>query len=825
MAGDTGVLFLLVAWLAQLYAAGAAFWGQRRNDSRWVNSACNALRATVVWLSLALLTLAGAFITDAFQLQYVAQHASRALPLYLKLSAIWAGQEGSLLLWSFLQALFAASAISRPPRKTEPLIPWACVFLGLIGAFFTGLTLFLSNPFVQLPQSLTDGQGLNPLLRHPGMILHPPTMYIGYVGLAIPFAFALAALIVQPDMDWMAPLRTWLLIAWLGLSLGLLLGMRWAYDVLGWGGYWAWDPVENAGLMPWFTTTALLHGAVMQNERRGFRLWNYLLASCSFVLVLFGTFATRSGLIQSVHAFARSNLGEVFLIAILITLLGSLSLLVQRRKQLQSPPATEALFSRDGLFFLTLLLFMTLTGSVFVGSVLPTLTQWLVGRAFEAGPAWFDRVTGPQFAALVLLLGICPLVGRGVAASRRVRQWGWLITLSAVLAILLAILAGFHHPSSLLGFACIGLALSTVLLEYAEGLRQQMRQKGSAPLNALWALLRTQRRKYGGYLVHLGVSLMAVGIVGTRLYPFEQQVTLALNTPQQVGDYTLVLEKLSRDVAKDHTSTWATISILHNGRYRSTLEPRINQYANFNQRFSIPALHPTLHDDVYLILAGWEAGGTTVTVRLLVNRLINFLWAGGLVFIAGGALALWPPMHRALWNRLTALLIAGLLLGAGWAMWGASHGSVNPGSGRPQPGTSAPAWRLTLPDGSLLTHNDVQGKIAVLNFWAPWCSTCKENLPTFQATWEAYQAHPVLFVGVAYRSTATDVAQEVAALGLRYPIGLDANDRMARAYGITGVPETFILDQHGQIAYVHIGPISTAQLHAALEALLAGGTP
>ena len=825
MLGDTGTLLILLAWIVQLYAAIAAFTHQRSGDRRWGESARRAFYAGAALLGVALLTLTLAFLSNAFEIRYVAQHSSRVLPIYLKLTAIWAGQEGSLLLWSAMQALFAALAVRYPPRKTETLIPWTVVFLGLIGAFFTGLTLFLSNPFAQLLRAPLDGQGLNPLLRHPGMIFHPPTMYIGYVGLAVPFAFALAALIVEPEMDWPAPLRTWLLVAWLGLSLGLLLGMRWAYDVLGWGGYWAWDPVENAGLMPWFTATALLHGAVMQNERRGFRAWNYLLAIFSFALVLFGTFATRSGVIQSVHAYARSNLGGVFLAAILITLAGSLGLVLHRRARLKSEEHLEALLSRDGLFFITLVLFATLTLSVFVGSVLPTLTQLLSGRAFEAGPAWFDRVTGPQFGALVLLLGLCPLAGRSAAAIRRLRQRGWLIGAGAALAVIIAALTGFRQAVSLAGFACVGLASSTILVEYAEAVRQHTRQKGSAPLNALWALMRAQRRRYGGYLVHLGVVLMAVGVIGTRMYPFERQVTLRPNTPQQVGDYTLVLENLSRDLAADHVSTWATVSISEGGRYRTTLEPRINQYTNFDQRFSIPALHPTLRDDVYLILAGWDGNGATVTVRLMVNPLANFLWAGGLVFIAGGALALWPHMRRAAWNRIAALLIAGLLLGSAWAMWGASHGTVNPGSGRPQPGAQAPAWRLSLQDGSLLTQNDARGKVTVLNFWAPWCSTCKDNLPFLQATWEAYQEQPVLFVGAAYRSNPSDVAAETAALGLSYPIGLDANDRMARAYGITGVPETFILDPEGRVVYVHIGPISAAQLTAELDALLAGGMP
>jgi cytochrome c-type biogenesis protein CcmF len=351
------------------------------------------------------LILLSAFLSDQFQIRYVAEHSNRALPLYWKVSAVWAGQEGSLLLWAFLQALFAALVGSRPSDQMRSLVPWATVFLSLITAFFTGVTLFLSSPFFELTTVPLDGQGLNPLLRHFGMVFHPPALYLGYVGLAVPFAFALAALATRQMKDWPAAVRRWTLAAWLFLGLGLFLGARWAYDVLGWGGYWAWDPVENAGLLPWFTATALLHSSVMQEQRRGFRVWNLLLAVLSFALVLFGTYATRSGVIQSVHAFARSNLGPYFLAAIGLTLTGSLVFAINRRDVLTSSHTLDSLLSRDGMFFLTLFLFLVLTASVFIGSVLPTITEGLTGQRFEASPAWFDRVTGPQFAVLALVMG------------------------------------------------------------------------------------------------------------------------------------------------------------------------------------------------------------------------------------------------------------------------------------------------------------------------------------------------------------------------------------------------------------------------------------
>lgn len=822
MLGDLGCILTALAFVATVYGGGAAFVSIRRSDPRWWESARHAFYGAAALLGLAIVVLVQAFLSNDFGIRYVVQHSSRVLPGYLKVSAVWAGQEGSLLLWSFLQALFAALAIGRPGERVRSLAPWAAVVLGVIGAFFIGVSLLLSNPFAMLPAIPADGQGMNPLLRHPGMIFHPPAMYVGYVGLAIPFAYAMASLIAGGNVRWTTGTRTWTLVAWLGLSLGLLLGMRWAYDVLGWGGYWGWDPVENAGLMPWFTATALLHGAVMQDERRGFRIWNYVLVSLSFVLVLFGTFATRSGVIQSVHAYAASDLGAYFLGAIVVTLAASAGLIAYRGIALRSETSTESLISRDGLFFLTVVLFLMLTVSVFVGSVLPTLSHMLTGQSFEAGPAWFDRVTGPQFGALVLLLGVCPLVGRAVAVMRRVRQWVWLAGIGAAIGAIAPALAGFTDPMSLIGFSLTGLAGATALIEFGEGAVRRARSTGEAPLNALWALLRNQRRKYGGYLVHLGVVLMAVGVLGTRLYPFERDVVLASGEPQQVGDYTLVMDMMSQERVDDHVSTSASINVYDGTEYLVTLVPKVDRYDNYDQPYSVPALRPALKEDLYLILSGWDGAGTSATVRVVVNALANFLWAGGLVFLAGGAMALWPRSAKVYWNVLAGVTAAGLLIGSGWSMWGAPHGAVSSGGQRPAVGQPAPDFQLALLDGSATSLASMRGEVVVLNIWAPWCPTCRDNLPVLEDIWTAYRNRGVAFVGAAYQTDRADMEESVDLHGLTYPVGLDAGDRIAEAYGITGVPETFVVDAEGRIAYVHIGPVAEAVLRAELDALLEG---
>jgi cytochrome c-type biogenesis protein CcmF len=843
MVAQIGSILTGLALAAILYAAGAALWSARRDDRRWWESSRNAVFAASGLLGLAVLALLMAFLDDQFYIEYVRQHSSRNLPLYLKISAVWGGQNGSLLLWAFLQAMFAALVAGRSSEERGLLIPWTTVFLSLITAFFVGVTLFLSNPFAVSQSVPADGQGLNPLLRHPGMIFHPPALYLGYVGLAVPFALALAALVTRRIEEWPRVARRWTLAAWLFLGLGLLLGMRWAYDVLGWGGYWGWDPVENAGLMPWLTATALLHALVMQDQRRGFRWWNVTLALLSFILVLFGTFTTRSGLIQSVHAFARSNLGPYFLVAMGLTLFGSLALFYSRRSLLSEPTGPDDLFSREGMFTLTLILFVTITGSVLVGSVLPTITEALTNQRFEAGPDWFDQVTGPQFAALVLVMGVCPLLGQAVGALRRLGKRAVVPVFGAALVPLGAALAGFTRPFSLIGFAFVGLAGGTAVAEIVRGVTARSRQGESVPA-AVWRLFGRNRRRYGGYLVHVGVILMAVGVIGTRFYPFETEAVLTTGESIDVEQYTLVFEDLERDVLSDRVTTRALVSVYRDGRQLGTLGPKLDEYSTFRQTVAAPAVRAGIREDLYLVLAGWSDGATQATVKVFINPLASFLWLGGLVFMAGGAVAVWPSTRkgrvsepaartRRIWS--TAGLIVGvvLLALAVWAMWGPAQGTAASASrseqgglglaagrgSRPRVGERAPDFSVDLLDGSTLSRSDLHGQVSVINFWSPECQPCEDELPDLQAIWEEYQDKGVAFLGVSFPDLEAGTREMVSEFGITYPNGLDAV--MPVDYGITGVPETFVIGPQGSVAYVHIGPVTADRLRIELNTLVA----
>ncbi|HNT74237.1 MAG TPA: cytochrome c-type biogenesis CcmF C-terminal domain-containing protein [Anaerolineae bacterium] len=645
---EIGDSLLMLSLMLAVYAAGAAGWSIHTRDERWGRSAQNATYTLAGLLGLAVAILLGAFLSNHFEVRYVAQHSASDLPLYLKMSALWAGQEGSLLFWGFLQALCAAIAVGRPPRQARALAPWAAVFLNLITAFFVTTIYLQSNPFILLAAAPPEGQGLNPLLRHPGMIFHPPALYVGFVSLSVPFAFTLAALLTRRVAGWTSALRPWILLAWLSLGAGLLLGMRWAYDVLGWGGYWGWDPVENAGLLPWLVATALLHGAVMQTEQQGFHLWNLLLAVAAFALTLFGAFATRSGAIESVHAFADSGLGSYFLTALVVTLGGAIILFIIRRDAVREGAAREdaPLLSRQGSFFLTLTLLMTLTASVLVGSLLPALTELLFGRRFVATADWFDRVTGPQWAALLLLMGLCPLLGQAATALRRLRRRGWpLLVAGALATVLIAFALDLRHPVSLVGFTLVGMAGAVTLAELAGGAYHSFRAHGLR-FTVLRQLLRHRRRLYGGYLVHAGVVLMAIGVIGTRLYPFSQDVALTQDRPTQVGGYTLTYETLRHEIWPDHETFRAAISVTRGQAHAATLHPRLERYPGIGQNVTTPALRYGVNEDLYLVLMGWNADQSVITLRVAVNLLINFLWLGGATMLAGGLLAFWPGAEK-----------------------------------------------------------------------------------------------------------------------------------------------------------------------------------
>ncbi len=784
--GDLLYLAILGTLLAHLVMAGLAL-----TVPHWFRRSLYALGLAWTWLSLGLLALLLALVTDAFTWHYVAQHSARDLPLVLKITAVWSGQEGSLLLWSWLQVGLSLWALTHLPRSARPLAPWSALILGLLSTFFVVLSWRLAPPFVRLPTAPQDGAGLNPLLRHPAMVLHPPGIYLGFVALAIPYALALATLITQRWEVWHGLIRPWALLAWLSLSVGLLLGMRWAYDVLWWGGYWGWDPVENAGLLPWLVTTGLLHAASRVATERRFLAWTLALAVLDYALVIFGVFAARSGMLPSVHAYAVSPLGLYLLAALALIMLPGVWLWLRRRTALREPdPGAGLLFSSAGLTTFTLMVLLTLTATIITGTLMPALT----GRPWTA--ATFDAWTGPQWALLVLLMGVCPLMGRALKATRP-----GLALLGLLAALVLAWLGGFRTWMAGLGLGISGGVGALILDDLLA-----MRHKPLVP------------RRLGALLVHLGVVLMAVGVTGTRLFPFERDLVLSLDQPVAVQDYTLVFEDLQQDWDAQQMRTRAQIAVYQGGAYQTTLLPYLDQFVD-GTYVAMPALASRVREDLYIVLLSWTTDGRQVILRVLRNPLVSFLWLGGWLLVAGGLLAFWPWAGRD-WRRNALALL--LLAGFAWLVWGGPQRAAALTSARPQLQRPAPAFALTLDDGRTLTLADWRGQVVVLAFWASWCPTCKEELPVFQALWEAYRDRGVQIVGVAYQDTPAAVTQQKAALGLEFPLALDEDGRLERLYGVTGVPETFLIGPDGRLMQMWIGPVDEGVLRAQIEALLTG---
>jgi cytochrome c-type biogenesis protein CcmF len=547
MIANFGYGALVIAVLVSLYGSGAAVLGAWKQKPAWVESARISMLLTFPLISLSVLCLVYYLASGGFELEYVSSVTSNSMPLYLRLTALWGGQSGSLVFWSWLMAAFATMVALRKWDRDREFLPWVIVIVMITLAFFLVLIIFFENPFariwrmpngdftVSLLQPINslavkprDGQGLNPLLRHPGMIVHPPMLYLGFVSFVIPYAYAMAALITgRTDDRWIRATRRWTLVAWLFLSLGLILGGRWAYYVLGWGGYWAWDPVEIAALMPWLTGTAFLHSVMIQEKRGMVKHWNMVLVILTYCLVIFGTFLTRSGVLSSVHAFAQSSIGSLFFIFIGMILVASLGLLMHRWDDLKSEAPLTSLLSRETLFLVNNLLFLSVLVVCFWGVVFPLLSEVLTGQKVTVGPPFYEHATAPIFAGLMFLMGVAPLTAWRTSTLRTIGKFLWMPAIvSLFIGILGPLIMGIHQPVALFGFWMIALVILVTAGEFWRGARARHRKSGESIPEALLRLIERNRRRYGGYIVHMGCMLMAIGIIGIELFRTETQGTI-----------------------------------------------------------------------------------------------------------------------------------------------------------------------------------------------------------------------------------------------------------------------------------------------------------
>jgi cytochrome c-type biogenesis protein CcmF len=564
-------------------------------------------------------------------------------------------------------AAFATAASLRRWDRDRELLPWVVVVTMITLAFFLLLTIFVENPFARLWQTIdgrqisamfapagatllhpTDGQGLNPLLRHPGMVIHPPMLYLGFVASVIPYAFAMAALITgRTDDRWIRVTRRWTLVAWLFLSLGLILGGRWAYDVLGWGGYWGWDPVEIAAFMPWLAGTAFLHSVMIQEKRGMLKRWNLVLIILTYSLVIFGTFLTRSGVLSSVHAFAQSAIGPLFFAFIALTLAASIALLLHRWNDLKSENQLTSVLSRETFFLLNNLLFMGVLIVCFWGVIFPLVSEAFTGQKVTVGPAFYERATAPLFAGLLLLMGIAPLSAYGRSAWQLLGRALWKPAAGAAGLVVILILGGLTSPGALVGYGLAALVGLVTVFEFGRGAwARHLRHAESVPL-ALWRLAGRNRRRYGGYIIHLGIVLMAFGIIGIEMFQTETQGTIAQGEQLTLGRYVMVYDSMAQfDTPDDRNVARAVLSIYRDGQYVGELNPRRDYYYAAEQPMTIPGVRSTLEDDLYVILVAWKPIATEgATFKIYHNPLVNFVWFGGIVFILGTLVAAWPEQE------------------------------------------------------------------------------------------------------------------------------------------------------------------------------------
>ncbi len=667
MLAQFGFGVFVLTFLLALFSVGAAVVGYFDKSDRWVEAARRAMLLTFPLVTLAALTLAYLLATGHYELQYVYSVTSNDMPFYLKITALWGGQAGSLVLWSWLMSAFASAVTLRKWERDRELLPWVIVVTSITMAFFLSLSIFYENPFARwwqttagdfvprmfapagtIPVTPADGQGLNPLLRHPGMILHPPMLYLGFVAFVIPFAFAIAALVTgRSDDRWIRLTRRWTLVAWLFLSLGLVLGMRWAYDVLGWGGYWAWDPVEIAALMPWLTGTAFLHSVMIQEKRGMFKQWNMLLIILTYSLVIFGTFLTRSGVLSSVHAFSESAIGPMFFVFIGITFVTSVALLIFRWKDLRAEVEMKSLFSREALFLLNNLLFMGVLIVCFWGVIFPLISELVTGQKVTVGPPFYQRANAPLFGALMALMGIAPLSAWGKSTYKTLGRALWKPSIpTAILPLVLALL-GVHNWIALVGFTLVTFVIFVTLFEFWRGVRsRQKKQNENFPI-ALWRLAGHNRRRYGGYLIHLSMVVMAIGILGIELYQTTTQKTLAVGEDIQIAGYTLRYDSLAQFPYTDgRIVTRAEVSVFRGGQFLGELYPRYDYYPS-GQPMTIAGVRSTLADDLYVVLVNWEnVSEAQAPFKVYHNPLVNWLWIGSLMFIFGFLVAAWPEREE-----------------------------------------------------------------------------------------------------------------------------------------------------------------------------------
>jgi cytochrome c-type biogenesis protein CcmF len=645
---DLGRAALIVCLGLALYAvvAGAfAAWTRRR---RLAESAENAILASFLAALVASGVLLTALLRHDFSFVYVWRHTSLELPRPYTVSAFWGGQEGSLLLWLLVLTGFSAAAVLLGRRSAPSLLAWTVPVLGGVSVFFSFLLVAVASPFAT-QAAPADGLGLNPSLQNPYMLAHPPFLYLGFVGLTIPFAFAIGALAARrSDELWVVITRRWTLVAWMLLGFGQLLGAHWAYVEVGWGGYFAWDPVENAALMPWLAATAFLHSVMIQEKRGMLKIWNVLLVVGAFALALFGTFLTRSGILSSIHSFTESSIGPWFLGFIGVVVAGSTALIVSRLPLLRSKTRLESPVSREATFLYNNLLLVAFCLTILWGVAYPILTEALRGEPVTVGPPYYNFFLKAFGLPLLVLMGIGPLIAWRRASLRGLgRIFAWPLGVAVASGVfLLALGAGSSIPG-LVGYTFCVFVLASIVLEFVRGTRARRALSGGSWVAAFAQLVGRNRRRYGGYVVHASIVLLAIGVIGSSGYDTTREQRLKPGESMALRDYELTYRGTTQERGPNAVELRALVDVERDGERLGTMRPGKNSYLAEQQVSNESAIRSDRlnGEDLFLIAEQLEPGGP-VFLKALVKPLVNLIWLAGFVFVGGALIALWPDARE-----------------------------------------------------------------------------------------------------------------------------------------------------------------------------------
>jgi cytochrome c-type biogenesis protein CcmF len=647
-----GSFAVLLALIAAGYAFVAGIIGIRTRRPLLIKSARNAGMATFPLVTIGVGCLIGLFFLNDYSMAYVAEHSNRALPLFYKIAALWAGQEGSLLFWSWLLSIYAFIALYTNRKKHPELMPFVGVILAGVQIFFLILNNFVTSPFglvgavsaagVTHVTTLADGNGLTPLLQYSEMVIHPPMLYLGYTGCTVPFAFALAALLGRyPGEKWIHITRRWTMVGWGFLSIGILLGGHWAYKVLGWGGYWAWDPVENASLLPWITETAFLHSVMMQEKRGMLRVWNVWLVFITFMLSILGTSLTRSGVVSSVHAFAQSSIGSWFFSFLAIIFAVCFVAYWFNRDYLRSDNQLDSVISRESSFLFNNLILLAACFAVLWGTLFPIFTEWFEGSKISVGPPFFNKVGIPIGLFLLFLTGVGPLLAwRRTSMASLKKNFGWSVIVGLAAGIA-AFAFGWRNFYSLV---CLTLAVfvgMTVISEFYRGARVISARSGTNLLSSVGQLTMRNTRRYGGYVVHFGIVLIFIGISG-QAFNKDVQKEMHPGSKMQIGPYTLVCQNFDATSNPNYTAERAMVEVFEGKKSLMMLYPERRFYLASQISQTMVALHSSLIRDLYVVYAGRSPQDNNPVIHAYLNPLVKWIWLGGLVLVLGTVLALVP---------------------------------------------------------------------------------------------------------------------------------------------------------------------------------------